>query len=114
MGVGEWLACLAVLLLSLYGCAQLIRRLYLLATRCDSMVCFYQLAIPRTVGALEPLLRCLQAQTAWKEGPCRRTLVLLPELTQDELSMVERLVSEDPSVITVSKSDLALFIDELR
>ncbi len=114
MGINEWIAWVIVLLLSLYGCAQLIRRLCLWATRCDKAVTFYRLAVPRSLRSLEPLLRCLQAQTAWREGDCRRTLVLLPTLTEEERQVADRLLREDPSVIPMTEKEMITLLSVLR
>ena len=114
MNVGEWIACLSVLLLSLYGCVQLIRRLFLLSTRCGRMVTFYRLAVPQSMGALEPLLRCLQAQHAWQEDPCRCTLVLLPELNDEEAMLAQWLVCEDSSVVPMTMNELTTFIEQMH
>ena len=114
MGVGEWIAWLLVLLLSLYGCAQLIRRICLWMTRCDRLVCFYQLAVPSSLNSLEPLMRCLQSQNAWRVGSGRHTLVLLPELTEEESRIAERLLCEDPSVIPMTEREFNTWIGLLR
>ena len=88
MGVGEWLAWVLLLLLALYGCAQLIRQLCLWFWRCKD-VNLYRIAVPRQPRAVEPLLRCLQAQAAWQEGA--HTYVLLPDSCRGELAMLRQL-----------------------
>ncbi len=114
MNIGEWVAWILVLFLSLYGCAHLIQRLCLWVTRCDKSVCFYRLAVPRSVRSLEPLMRCLQAQTAWGEGECYRTLVLLPSLTEEERQLADRLMRDDPSVIPMTEKEMVTLLSVLR
>lgn len=114
VGVSEWIAWVIVLLLALYGCAQAIRRLCLWATRCDKTVCFYRLAVPRSMRSLEPLMRCLQAQTAWGETTCNRTLVLLPPLSDEERQIADRLMQEDPSVIPMTEKEMITLLSVLR
>lgn len=107
MTFGEWLAAVIVLLLALYGCAQLIRRLCLWATRCPRSVACYRLAVPRERGAIEPLFRCLQAQEAWADTRTERTLVLLPPLGEEQKHMVQRLEQDNPGVTSVTAEELA-------
>ena len=103
MGVGEWLAWVLLLLLALYGCAQLIRQLCLWFWRCKD-VNLYRIAVPRQPRAVEPLLRCLQAQAAWQEGA--HTYVLLPDSCRGELAMLRQLVQEVPTVTPVAPEEL--------
>ncbi|MBE6778366.1 MAG: hypothetical protein E7541_03170 [Ruminococcaceae bacterium] len=114
MGVGEWIAWFAVLALSLYGCAHLIRKICLLMTRCDRSVCLYRLAIPDSLEALDPLMRCLQTQHAWREDPCRCTLVLLPALDDEESKIAERLLQEDATVIPLTREDMIMFLKDSK
>ena len=114
MTFGEWLAAVAVLLLALYGCAQLIRRLCLWATRCPRSVACYRLAVPQERGAIEPLFRCLQAQTAWAEARTERTLVLLPPLGEEQQRMVQRLEHDNPAVTSVTAEDLAALAADMK
>ncbi len=107
MTFGEWLAAVVVLLLALYGCAQLIRRLCLWATRCPRSVACYRLAVPRERGAIEPLFRCLQAQAAWADARTERTLVVLPTLGEEQQRMVVRLEEDNPAVTAVTAEELA-------
>ena len=103
MGVGELLAWVLLLLLALYGCAQLIRQLCLWFWRCKD-VNLYRVAVPRQPRAVEPLLRCLQAQAAWQEGA--HTYVLLPDSCRGELAMLRQLVQEVPTVTPVAPEEL--------
>ncbi|MBQ5840799.1 MAG: hypothetical protein IIW40_02470, partial [Clostridia bacterium] len=84
MKLGETIALILALLLALYGCAQLVRRLCLWAVRCPACVTYLRLAIPKKSAELAPLFRCLQAQTVWEERRCEGTLVLLPPLNEEE------------------------------
>lgn len=103
MGVGEWLAWVLLLLLALYGCAQLIRQLCLWFWRCKD-VDLYRVAVPRQPRAVEPLLRCLQAQAAWQEGA--HTFVLLPDSRKGELAVIRQLAQEMPTVTPVDPEEL--------
>lgn len=114
MSFGEWLAAVMVLLLSLYGCAQLIRRLCLWATRCPRSVTCVRLVIPRERGAIEPLFRCLQAQAAWADTRTERTLVLLPPLGEPQQRMVEKLTRENPAVTAVTAEGLAALTADVK
>lgn len=107
MGVGEWLAWVLLLLLALYGCAQLIRQLCLWFWRCKD-VDLYRIAVPRRPRAVEPLLRCLQAQAAWQEGA--HTFVLLPSRCSGELTVMRQLAQEVPAVTPVAPEELCALI----
>jgi hypothetical protein len=107
MVFGEWLAAVVVLLLALYGCAQLIRRLCLWVTRCPRSVTCLRLALPQCRGAIEPLFRCLQAQAAWADTRTECTLVVLPPLNEEQRQMVERLQNENPAVMAMTAQELA-------
>lgn len=106
MGIGEWIAWTGVLLLALYGCACLIRRLCLRVNRCPDTVRLYRVAVPRTGRELEPLFRCLQAQAAWHEDICGHTVVVLPPLTEEERRLADRLMAEHPAVQPVTPAQL--------
>lgn len=110
MGVGEAVAWIVTLLLALYGCAQVIRRLCLWMARCPRCVRCYRLAVPCHPTALEPLLRCLQAQGVWGETDgCRRTLLVLPRETE----LPDGLLAENATVLPVTAEELmALITDE--
>lgn len=112
MSFGEWLAAVCVLLLALYGCAQLIRRLCLWVTRCPRTVTCMRLAVPRERGAIEPLFRCLQAQAAWADARTERTLVLLPPLDEARQRMVDKLICDNPAVTAVTAEGLAALAAE--
>lgn len=114
MTFGEWLAAVCVLLLALYGCAQLIRRLCLWATRCPRTVTCLRLAILRERGAIEPLFRCLQAQAAWADARTERTLVLLPPLGDEQRRMVQRLQNDNPAVAAVTAEELAALAADIE
>ncbi len=80
MEFGEVMAFIVTMLLAIYGCAQLVRRLSLWMTRCPRDVVCYRVVIPRRDMALEPLMHCLQASAVWDEsGQCRQTLLLLTD-----------------------------------
>lgn len=113
LSFGEWLAAVMVLFLSLYGCAQLIRRLCLWVTRCPRSVTCLRLVIPRERGAIEPLFRCLQAQAAWADTRTEHTLVLLPPLGEEQQRMVERLQSDNPAVVALTAEDLPAFVVDI-
>lgn len=114
MTFGEWLAAVCVLLLALYGCAQLIRRLCLWVTRCPRSVTCVRLAVPQERGAIEPLFRCLQAQAAWADARTERTLVVLPPLNGARQQMVEKLTREHPAVVAVTAQQLAVLAAEMQ
>ncbi len=111
--VGDVLAAMFVVLLALYGCAQLIRRVCLWITRCPRCTWCCRVAVPHSRTELEPLFRCLESQAVWAESADdRRTLVLLPEGTvgQPELTA---LMEEHPSVIPVTASQLYAMLLQL-
>ncbi len=114
MTFGEWLAAVCVLLLALYGCAQLIRRVCLWATRCPRSVTCVRLAVPQERGAIEPLFRCLQAQAAWADARTERTLVLLPPLGEPQQRMVEKLTHDNPAVTAVTVEELAALAADIQ
>ena len=107
MGFGEVVAWITTLLLALYGCAQLIRRLCLWIARCPRCARCYRLAIPGEDTAPEPLLRCLQAQAVWGETDgCRRTLLVLPE----DVELPADLLAEAGTVTPVTVPQLMALI----
>lgn len=112
MNVLEMISWVSVLLLALYGCANLIRRICLRATRCDRSVAFYWLAVPPRGMAIEPLCRCLQAQTAWNDK-CVQTILLLPHGSSEDSELATRLLAENPSVIPLTERELIAFITTL-
>ena len=106
MQVGEIIAAVVVLLLALYGCAELIRRLCLWLFRCTECAYCCRLAVPRCGAALEPLARCLHSQTIWDDpAQCRHTLLLLPtEVLEKEEA--ESLMRQAPTVLPVTAERL--------
>ena len=106
MGFGEKVACVFVLLLAVYGCAQGVRRLCLWLTRCPRCTTCCRVAVPRNGAALAPLMRCLQSQAVWGDSSWRYTLVLLPSLDEEERKQLEILRRETPSVIPVTPTQL--------
>lgn len=111
MTFGEGLAWLCVILLSVYGCAQGVRRLCLWLTCCPTCVECCRLAIPRNKAELAPLVRCLQSQAVWEDTAfSRHTLVVLPtdvDVGDDE---IQRIFEEAPWVIPVTYEDLAVMV----
>ena len=105
----EVIGLIIVLLLALYGCVQFIRRLCLWACRCPRCVQVYRLAIPSETAAIEPLMRCLQAQAVWDEQPCCRTLLLLPEDGFADPTL-DALLQETPAVVPLTAARLADYI----
>ena len=114
MTVWEGLAWVGVLLLAVYGCTQMVRRLCLWLTRCPRCVECCRLALPRQQAELAPLVRCLQSQAVWDEpATCRYTLVVLPqgiEATDEEL---KRIFDEAPWVIPVTCEDLTAMVRQV-
>ena len=112
MSIGEWLSFVLVMLLALYGCAHLIRRVSLRLARCPRSVRFYRIALP-PAGAVEPLVRCLQTQAAWDENR-EQTLVLLPEDSAG-MAVARLLAEENPHVMPLTVADLfALLTEEMK
>ena len=112
MNVLEVISWVGVLLLALYGCANLIRRICLWATQCDRTVTFYWLAVPPRNMAIEPLCRCLQAQTAWQDK-CSQTILLLPNESAEDAHLAARLLAENPSVVPLTEREFITFITTL-
>lgn len=109
MELGEALAWICTALLALYGCAQMIRRLCLWMVRCPRCARCYRVAIPCQQAALEPLVRCLQAQAVWGETEgCQHTLLVLP----DGMEMPAELQTETGTVTPVSVTELVAFITD--
>lgn len=101
------MALIAALLLALYGCAHLIRRLCLWAVRCPKCVAYWRVAVPNSRAALAPLLRCMQARAVWEDsGGCERTVVLLPPMNEAQRAAVEPLLREAPSVLPMTLEEL--------
>ena len=110
----ESLAWFFVVLLAVYGCAQMVRRLCLWLTRCPRCVECCRLAIPREKAELAPLVRCLQSQAVWDEPDiCRHTLVVLPQGTDMSDGDVRRVFEELPSVIPVTCEELTMLVHQM-
>ena len=104
----------AVVLLTVYGCAQAVRRLCLWITRCPRCVECCRLAIPRETAELAPLLRCLQSQAVWDDPAiCRHTLVVLPPNVDWTDETLQKLFEEAPAVIPVTCEDLAALVQQM-
>ena len=107
----ESLAGFCVVLLAVYGCAQVVRRLCLWLTRCPRCVECCRLAIPRERAELAPLLRCLQSQAVWDEPAiCRHTLVVLPPDMDPADEGLQKMFEEAPAVIPVTCEDLVTIV----
>lgn len=103
----EGLAWIVVLLLAVYGCAQVARNVCLWWTRCPRCVECCRLAIPHQKAELEPLVRCLQSQAVWDEPMlCRHTLVVLPQGVDPTDWEMKRIFAEASWVIPVTCEDL--------
>lgn len=108
----EALTWVGILLLSLYGCANVMRRLVLAATKCDRSVTFLRLAIPPRDMAVEPLSRCLQAQASWR-GECSQTILLLPDDSPEQARVVARLLECDKTVVPMTGREMISFVSTL-
>lgn len=107
MRVTEILAWIILVFLAVYGCAQLIRRLCLWATRCPACAVCCRVAVPKAQASLGPLMRCLQSQAAWGDpGGCRYTLLLLSEDRMAELAELEAVLQDTPAVLPVTADHL--------
>lgn len=107
----EGFAWFCVVLLAVYGCAQVVRWLCLWLTRCPRCVECYRLAIPRGKAELAPLLRCLQSQAVWDDPAiCRHTLVVLPPEVDVADREVQKMLEEAPAVIPVTCEDLVAMV----
>ena len=107
----EAVAWFSVVLLAVYGCAQLVRRLCLWLTRCPRCVECCRLAIPCKQAELAPLLRCLQSQAVWDDPAiCRHTLVVLPPSVDLTDTAWQKLFEESPAVMPVTCEDLVAMV----
>lgn len=114
MRVGEMMAAVLVLLLALYGCAGLIRRVCLWLTSCPGCAYCCRLAVPRRHTALAPLARCLQSQTVWDDPTgCGHTLLLLPENREENPEELDKIWSQAPTVIPVTAAQLQEMLEIL-
>ncbi len=112
MATGEMLGYAVALLLAVYGCACLIRRVCLWFVRCPRCAVSCRLVLPHRDTAVEPLCRCLHSQAVWEpRDGCRHTLLLLTEETMAEWS--ETLSDRYPSVTPVTKEGLIEMLEEL-
>ena len=112
MKIGEILAAVWVLLLALYGCAGLMRRVCLWLFSCSRCAHCYRIAVPDPDVEMEPLLRCLQSQTVWDDlCPCHHTLLLLPDEWTASDEEAETMLRQAPAVIPVTANDL---VDMIR
>lgn len=111
--IWENIGLILVMLLSIYGCAQLIRTICLWFARCPKSVKTYRLAVLTKEVAPEPLLRCLQAQAVWKEEP---VVLILPPcgMGEDYKERLSRGRSNAPSVEWMDPEDLPDFLGECR
>lgn len=115
MHIGEIIAWVAVLLLALYGCAQLIRRLCLWITRCPDCAVCCRLAVPKEKASLAPLLQCLESQAVWDDpSGCRHTFVLLPKGADPLEPQLQAVLEQTPSVIPVTEEQLVQVLHGLR
>lgn len=114
MNIGYVIGWIVLVLLALYGCAQLIRCLCLWIFRCPQCVLCCRLAVPQDHTALAPLARCLQSQTVWEDATdCRHTLLLLPTTVQESPEETERIFSECPSVVPITIDGLQELLQQL-
>lgn len=114
MAFWEAVAWFAVVLLTVYGCAQMIRRMCLWLTRCPRCVECCRLAIPRARTDLAPLLRCLQCQAVWDDPAiCRHTLVVLPSDADLSDETLQKLFEEAPAVIPIKTEDLVALVQQI-
>ena len=98
---------IVLVLLALYGCVALIRRLCLWFVRCPGCAVCCRLAVPRQRAALAPLVRCLQGQMVWDDpAQCRCTLVLLPEEGAESCQEIDKIFEDAPGILPVTKDQL--------
>ena len=111
MMLGETIALILALLLALYGCAQLVRRLCLWVVRCPACVTCLRLAVPKKSAELAPLFRCLQEQSVWEEQRCEGTLLLLPPMDEAQRQALVTMMEENPAVTPVTKEELVALLN---
>ena len=103
---------IVLILLALYGCVALIRRLCLWFVRCPGCALCCRVAVPRNRAALAPLVRCLQGQMVWEDpAGCRCTLVLLPEDSEETDQEMETIFSQSPGIVPVNRRQLTELLD---
>lgn len=114
MSIGNVVGWIVLILLALYGCAQIIRRLCLWLFQCPGCALCCRLAVPQDRTALAPLARCLQSQTVWESSAdCQYTLMLLPDHPQETARELDCIFSECPSVIPVTFDGLQDILQQL-
>lgn len=114
MTIGETIARILLIVLAVYGCAQLIRRLCLWFARCPACAVCCRLAVPRHGAAMAPLVRCLQGQSVWDDPTgCRCTLLLLPDSPEETPEELERILREAPAVVPVTAARLMAMLEQL-
>ena len=114
MNIGNVVGWIVLVVLALYGCAQLIRCLCLWVFRCPRHVLCCRLAVPQKCAALAPLARCLQAQTVWEDASgCRFTLMLMPKTAEETPEELACIFSECPAVIPITIDGLQDWLQEL-
>lgn len=113
MSFWEVLSWVGMMLLSVYGCAQVVRSLCLWLTRCPRCVECCRLAIPQNAAELAPMVRCLQSQAVW-DAPvtCRYTLVVLPQDLDCSEEERLRIFEEAPRVIPVTCEELTMMVQQ--
>lgn len=105
---------IGVLLLAVYGCAGVVRRLCLWLARCPRCVTCCRLALPQNGAELAPLVRCLQSQAVWDEpATCRYTLVVLPAEIDRTDEEVKRIFDDAPWVIPVTCDELTAMVRQM-
>lgn len=114
MIIGNVMGWIVLVLLALYGCAQLIRCLCLWIFRCPQCALCCRMAVPQEHAAVAPLARCLQAQTVWEDSfGCRCTVMLLPSTTEETTEELERIFSECPAVIPITIEGLQEWLQQV-
>ena len=112
--VGAVIGWILLVLLALYGCVALIRRLCLWFVRCPGCAVCCRVVVPRNRAALAPLVRCLQGQAVWDDSSgCRCTLVLLPEDGEESYQEIDKIFEEASGLIPVTKDQLTELLDWL-
>ena len=105
---------IVLVLLALYGCVALMRRLCLWFVRCPGCAVCCRVAVPRNRAALAPLVRCLQGQAVWEDpSGCRCTLVMLPEDMEETCEETDKIFDATPGIIPVTKEQLTALLDWL-
>ncbi len=112
--VGSVIGWILLVLLALYGCVALVRRLCLWFVRCPGCAVCCRVAVPRNQAALAPLVRCLQGQAVWEDpSGCRCTLVLVPESGEESREEIDKIFDEAPGVVPVTRQQLTELLEFL-